>query len=181
MNLRDKVAVVTGGGSGIGRATAIRLAREGAKVLVADYVKEGGINTVSTIIAAGGEASFILTDVSQEKDVRHMIEAAESIYGGLDVVHNNAGVLSGPRFPDAPPKYWTRAIDINLCGVLYGIYYGVPALKRRGGGVIVNTASRSGLTPFIIDPVYAATKAAVVNLTRSLTFLKEEAGVRVNC
>ena len=181
MDLKDKVAVVTGAGSGIGRATAIRLAREGVKVLIADCAEDGSMATVSAINAAGGEARFVPTDVSSEDDVRRMIDMAESVYGGLDILHNNAGVLGGPRFPDSPPKYWSRAIDINLRGVLYGIHYGVPALKRRGGGVIVNTTSTAGLTPMLLDPVYAATKAAIVNLTRSLTFLQEEAGVRVNC
>ncbi len=181
MDLKDKVAVVTGAGSGIGRATAIRLAREGVKVLIADCAEDRGLATVSAITATGGAAHFVPTDVSREGDVRRMIETVESVYGGLDILHNNAGVLGGPRFPDSPPKYWSRAMDTNLGGVLNGIYYGVPALKRRGGGVIVNTASTAGLTPMLLDPVYAATKAAIVNLTRSLNFLQEEARVRVNC
>jgi len=173
--------VVTGAGSGIGRATAVRLAAEGARVVVADIVEEAGAGTVEIIRAAGGEAIFARTDVSSEADVLAAIDLAESRYGGLDILHNNAGVLTGPRFPDSPPRYWSRAIDVNLRGVLNGIYHGVPALKRRAGGVIVNTASISGLTPHLIDPVYAATKAAVVNLTRSLVFLQAEAGIRVNC
>jgi NAD(P)-dependent dehydrogenase (short-subunit alcohol dehydrogenase family) len=181
VDIRDKVAVVTGAGSGIGRATAVALASEGASVVVADVADEAGRGTVALIEGSAGRATFVHADVSREADVERMIRAAESAYGGLDILHNNAGILTGPRFPDSPPKYWTRALDINVRGVLLGIYHGVPALKRRGGGCIVNTASISGLTPHLVDPVYAATKAAVVNLTRSLTFLHGESGIRVNC
>ncbi|CCG04292.1 SDR family NAD(P)-dependent oxidoreductase [Blastococcus saxobsidens] len=180
MELDGKVALVTGAGSGIGRATALRLARDGARVVVSDVLEVRAAETVHLITASEGEAIVAQGDVSQGDDVKALVSRAEEHYGGLDVVHNNAGVLTGPRFPDSPPHYWSRAIDINLRGVLYGIHYGVPALKKRGGGVIINTASISGLVPHHIDPVYAATKAAVVNLTRSLVFLRDEAGIRVN-
>ena len=181
MELLDKVAVITGAGSGIGRATSLRLAKEKAKIIVADFCEESGRRTMHEIISEGGKAQFVNVDVSKEDEVREMFVMAESIYGGVDIIHNNAGVLGGPRFPDANIKYWNRAIDINIKGVLYGIFHGLPFLKKRGGGVIVNTASTAGLTPSLLDPVYGATKAAVVNLTRSLTFLHNEAGVRVNC
>lgn len=181
MDLLHRVAVITGAGSGIGRATALRLAKGGAKVVVADFSEESGRDTVRQITDAQGDSVFVRVDVSQEDEVRKMFEAAEAAYGGVDIIHNNAGVLGGPRFPDADPKYWSRAIDINVKGVLYGIYHGVPMLKKRGGGAIVNTASTAGLTPSLLDPAYGATKAAVVNLTRSLMFLSEEAGIRVNC
>ena len=175
-----KVAVVTGAGSGIGRAAARQLGREGARVVVADIADDAAQESARLIAESGGAATAVHADVSREEDVRALIEQAEAVYGGLDILHNNAGVLTGPRFPDSPPRYWSRAVDINLRGVLYGIYYGVPALRRRGGGVIINTASVAGLGPHLIDPVYAATKAAVVNLTRSLTFLLAEDGIRVN-
>ncbi|HZU75353.1 MAG TPA: SDR family NAD(P)-dependent oxidoreductase [Dehalococcoidia bacterium] len=180
MDVTGKVALVTGGGSGIGRASALALARAGAAVLIADIDEEAATESARAITDAGGRAASLRTDVSSEADVRAAVAAAEERFGGLDIMHNNAGRLTGARFPEAPPELWLRTLQINIVGVLWGIYYAVPALKRRGGGVIVNTASISGLTPHFLDPMYAATKAAVVNLTRSLTFLQPEAGIRVN-
>jgi NAD(P)-dependent dehydrogenase (short-subunit alcohol dehydrogenase family) len=181
MEIAGKVALITGAGSGIGRASALALAAAGAAVVVADFDDDAGAETVRAITDASGKAAFVHTDVSSEDDVRSAVQAAEHQFGGLDIMHNNAGRLTGARFPDAPPDLWLRTIAVNLGGVLWGIHCGVPALKRRGGGVIVNTASISGLAPHFIDPLYAATKAAVVNLTRSLTFLQAESGIRVNC
>jgi NAD(P)-dependent dehydrogenase (short-subunit alcohol dehydrogenase family) len=181
MNLEGKIVVITGAGSGIGRATALALARLGAKVVAADLVEEWAAATAEQVRAAGSEAIAVRVDVSREEDLAQLFETTEHRFGGMDVLVNNAGVLGGPRFPDALPRHWKRAIDINVLGVAYGIHHGVPLLRRRGGGVIINTASTSGLTPHTIDPMYAATKAAVVNLTRSLSFLQEEDGIRVNC
>ncbi|HEY8492211.1 MAG TPA: SDR family oxidoreductase [Dehalococcoidia bacterium] len=182
MEISGKVAVVTGGGSGIGRATARRLAREGAKVLVADLDAEGGRETVRLIQEAGGQAAFLQVDVTREEDVRRMVRRAEETYGGLDILHNNAGITTGwPRFPEAEPARWGRVLDVNLRAVILGTQVAVEAMRRRGGGVIVNTASIAGLQPFPPDPVYTATKHGVVGFTRALAPLKEEAGIRVNC
>src|SRR3972149_6844095 len=120
MDITGKVAIVTGAGSGIGRASALRLARAGA--------------------------AFVRADVTSEKDVGAMIEFAERTYGGLDILHNNAGIITGPpRWPDTEPERWTRLLDINLKGVILGTQLAIPALRRRGGGVIVHTASLAGI------------------------------------
>jgi len=181
MEIAGKTALVTGAGSGIGRATALALGRAGVAVVVADVDSEGGQQTVEAIQGTGGKAAFARTDVTSERDVRHAVSTAEERFGGLDILHADAGRLTGARFPDAKPDLWLRTIAINLEGVLWCIHCAVPVLKRRGGGSIVITASISGLTPHHIDPLYAATKAGLVNLTRSLVFLQREAGIRVNC
>ncbi len=180
MEIAGKTALITGAGGGIGRATALRLAKEGAGVAVSDVSTERGQESVRLIHEAGGKAHFVACDVSSEDEVRAMYHSVENALGSIDIIHNNAGVLSGPRFPDSAPDYWMRTIQVNLVGVLHGIHHGVQALRRSGGGVIINTASIAGLQPYFFDPVYAATKAAVVNLTRSLVFLNDEEGIRVN-
>ncbi len=183
MDIQGKVALITGGGSGIGRATALRLASEGAAVVVADVDEAGGRETVSQIEAAGGRAAFVRADVTREADARAMVAFAEETFGGLDILHNNAGITTGrPRWPDVEPERWARVLDINLRGVILGTQYAIAALRKRGGGAIVNTASMAGIGyGFPPDPVYAATKGGVVLFTASLAPLKDEANIRVNC
>lgn len=181
MEVRGRVAIVTGAGSGIGRATALRLAQEGARVVVADINEADGAETVRLIEGQGGVARLYCVDVTDEPAVQRMIVFAEEAFGGLDILHNNAGIITGARFPEAPSARWQRTLDINLRGVILGTYYAIPAMARRGGGVIVQTASIAGLGPYAADAVYAATKAGVVNFTRSLAFLKETMNIRVNC
>ena len=200
MDITNKVALVTGAGSGIGRASALRLAAEGASIVVADIDEPGGRDTVSQIEAAGGRAAFVpadpslrsgqarraafvRADVTLEADVRAMIAFAESTFGGLDILHNNAGIITGPpRWPDTEPGEWIRMLDINLRGVILGTQLALPALRKRGGGVIVNTASMAGVgAGYPPNPVYAASKGGVVLFTASLAPLKDEANIRVNC
>ncbi|HEY8767974.1 MAG TPA: SDR family oxidoreductase [Dehalococcoidia bacterium] len=181
MEIAGKTALVTGAGSGIGRATALALGQAGAAVVVSDVDDAAGNEAATAIVSAGGRAVFVHTDVSSERDVRNAVSTAQERFGGLDILHANAGRLTGARFPDAKPDLWLRTIAINLEGVLWCIYCAVPVLKRRGGGSIVITASISGLTAHYLDPLYAATKAGLVNLTRSLVFLQREAGIRINC
>ena len=183
MDINSKTALVTGAGSGIGRASALRLAQEGASVVVADIDEPGGRETVAQIEKAGGHAAFVRADVTIEADVRAMIAFAESTYGGLDILHNNAGIITSvPRWPDTEPARWMRMLDINLKGVILGTQLALPALRKRGGGVIVNTASMAGVgTGFPPNPVYSASKGGVVLFTASLAPLKDEANIRVNC
>lgn len=182
MDPRGKVALITGGGSGIGRATALALARAGASVVIADVDEEGGRETVRLIEGEGGRAAYVRADVTRREDLERMVAFAEETFGGLDILHNNAGVVTGvPRYPDGPAASWERTLAVNLWSVIAGTQAAVPAMRRRGGGVIVNTASIAGLTGYQPDPVYAATKHGVVGLTRSLLILKEEANIRVNC
>jgi NAD(P)-dependent dehydrogenase (short-subunit alcohol dehydrogenase family) len=181
VKLKDTVAIVTGGGSGIGLATAYMLAEKGAKVVIADVSKSNGEKGAAQIRSCGLEGTFLHVDVADLESVKQLFAATNDIYGRLDVLFNNAGVLGGPRFPEAKPDTWLRAIDINLVGVMNCIHVGVPYLRACGGGVIVNTASTAGLKSSHLDPAYAATKAAVVSLTRSLTFLQTECGIRINC
>ena len=204
MDIQGKVALVTGGGSGIGRATALRLASEGASVVVADFDEAGGRETVAQIDPSagsgqapsagsgqapsassgqgGGRAAFTRADVTNEADVKAMIAFAEETFGGLDILHNNAGITTGrPRYPEAESERWRRVLETNLLAVILGTQHGIEAMRTRGGGVIINTASIAGLIGFAADPVYAATKGGVVLFTYSLANLKDEMNIRVNC
>ncbi len=182
MDPNGKVAIVTGAGSGIGRATASALAAAGASVLVADVNETGGAETVGIIEGAGGKVAFLRVDVRERGDLDRMIAAAEDTFGGLDIIHNNAGIgTPRPRFPDAKQEDWERVITIDLWAVIAGTQAAIPAIKRRGGGVIVNTASIAGLMGYLPDPIYGAAKHGVVGFTRSLEYLKAESNIRVNC
>ncbi len=182
MEIREKVAVVTGAGSGIGRAVARRFAHEGAAVVIADVDKEAGSSAVREIHSERGQAAFVVVDVASETDVLQMVAFAEEEFGGLDVLVNNAGGVTEPYFPESEPEQWGRAIDVNLRGVMLSIHFGVRAMQKRGGGAIVNISSMGGVGFGPYDkPEYGAAKAGVMRLTASLATLKEEMGVCVNC
>jgi NAD(P)-dependent dehydrogenase (short-subunit alcohol dehydrogenase family) len=182
MKLEGKVAVITGAGSGIGRATALRLARDGASIVVADWNEAGANETASLVEAAGGKAAAIRVDVTKPADITKMLDFADATYGGFDILYNNAGVTTGqPAFPESPEAQWRRTVEIDLCAVIEGTRQAIPRLQKRGGGVIMQTASLAGLFGFQNDPVYAAAKHGVVGLTRALIGLKDQMNVRVNC
>lgn len=182
MDIQGKVALVTGAASGIGRASALRLGQEGASVVVSDIDEAGGREVTGEIEAGGGRAAFVRADVTSEQDSRDMMAFAEEKFGGVDILHNNAGIITRrPRFPEAEVERWSQVLDINLRGVILGTQLGIEALRKRGGGAIVNTASISALIGWRVDPVYAATKGGVLMFTASLASLKEEMNIRVNC
>ncbi len=182
MEIKGKVGVVTGGASGIGRATAERLAKEGAAIVVADLDEGGGTETVKRIETAGGRAVFVNADVTRIADVRRMLDTAVSKFGRLDILHNNAGIAVGaPGFPEAPPERWRLVIEIDLQAVVLGTGLAAPLMQKNGGGAIVNTASMAGLYPHRQDVVYGAAKGGVVNFTHSLAFWEAERKIRVNC
>jgi NAD(P)-dependent dehydrogenase (short-subunit alcohol dehydrogenase family) len=181
MEIAGRVALVTGAGAGIGRATATRLAREGAAVGVADLDEESGRETVRDIEGDGGRAGFVRTDVSREADVRTMVDFAVTSFGILDILVNNAGIVATPAFPDAELEEWMRVVDVNLRGPMLGTHYAVRAMRERGGA-IVNIASLAGVGfgPHP-SPDYAGTKAAVARFSAALAPLHERFGIRVNC
>ncbi len=179
-NLDDKVAVVTGAGSGIGRATTERLATEGARVVVADVDFDGASETVERITSEEGTAIAITVDVSDAAAVEAMVEETLDTYGRIDIAHNNAGIEgSNQPVTELDEAEWQQVIDVNLTGVWLGLKYEIPAMIESGGGAIVNTASIGGLTA-VGTPAYVASKHGVIGLTRSTATQYAQKGIRVN-
>lgn len=182
-DIRGKVALVTGAGYGIGRAIALRLAADGAQVVVNDTDESHGAETVGLIEETGGKAAFILADVSGDEDVRHMISFAEETFGGLDILINNAAnEIEPPFYPYANTDRWRRTLEVCLYGTMNATHQAIQAMSKREGGVIVNLSSMAGVgfTPHD-SPEYAAAKAGIMRLTATLAPLKERLNIRVNC
>jgi NAD(P)-dependent dehydrogenase (short-subunit alcohol dehydrogenase family) len=179
--LKDKVALITGGSSGIGRAVALAWAREGARVVVSDTNCDGGEQTVAQVRGLGGEVLFVAADVSQPQDCEALVQRAVEKFGRLDIACNNAGI-GGPQAPtaDYPLDGWAQVIGINLSGVFYGMKYQLPAMLKNGGGAIVNMASILGAVGFAGAPAYTAAKHGVVGLTQAAALEYSAQGVRIN-
>ena len=180
MQLTGKVALVTGAGAGIGRASAEAFAAVGASVVVVDLDEAAAIVTAQRIRAAAGTAVAVQADVSLAADIRRMFDEATRVFGGVDIVHNNAGLISGePLWPDGSLERVAAVIAVNLGGVAMGTQQGIIELRKRGGGAIINSASVAALGPLPSDPVYSATKAGVVRIVESCVGFAAE-GIRVN-
>ncbi|HEX3865963.1 MAG TPA: glucose 1-dehydrogenase [Gemmatimonadaceae bacterium] len=183
MRLSNKVAVITGGASGIGREAALLFAREGAAVVVVDVVDDAGRQAVDQITANGDRASYVHADVSSAKDSEAMIAHAEREYGRLDVLFNNAGIMhsSDDDAISTSEDTWDLTMAINARGVFLGCKFGIPALRRAGGGSIINTASfvakLGAATPQV---AYTASKGAVLSMTRELAVIHARENIRVN-
>ena len=180
MRLKDKVALITGAGSGIGRASAICFARDGAKVLAVDTQRDDNDETVRSIRAEGGAATVFHGDVTDSDAVRRMVAAALETYGRLDILFNNAGISVRGTILEIDEESFDRLFAVNVKGVFLGCKEAIPVMKSQGGGVILNTASQLGVAGVEASVVYPATKGAVIQLTRCLALDHAADGIRVN-
>lgn len=181
MKLTGKVAIVTGGAMGIGRASAVLLAKEGANVVIADIDPLKAEETLRLIQAEGGEAIVLTCDVAKSEDVQKLMDQTVQLYGKIDILFNNVGIALGGSVVDTTDEVWKRVMDINLGGIYRGCKYAIPYMLQNGGGSIINTSSVQGLVAFEGWAAYAASKGGVISLTRQIG--REYAGynIRVNC
>ncbi|HLA44792.1 MAG TPA: glucose 1-dehydrogenase [Aggregatilineales bacterium] len=183
MRLKDKVALITGAGNGIGRETSLLFAQEGAKVVAVDIIDDAGQEVVELIKADGGDAVYVHADVSKASDSENMVNVAEQTFGKLNVLFNNAGIMhsNDDNVMTTDEDVWDLTMNVNLKGVFLGCKYGIPALRRAGGGSVINTASFVALlgaaTPQI---AYTASKGGVLAMTRELAIVHARENIRVN-
>lgn len=181
ISLKDQVAVVTGGGAGIGRAICMALGAHGAKVLVADMALQNAEETASMICAAGGQATAVQVDVTNAADAQAMIDKAVRLFGRVDLLYNNAGICTVSEIEKMPEDWWDKIFAVNCKGVFLCSKAVIPQMKKQGGGRIINTASQAGKGAIPKQVHYCATKAAVIGYTRALAMELKDTGIRVNC
>ena len=183
MRLENKVALITGAGSGIGRESALLFAKEGAAIVVVDVNDQGGAETVSMVESAGGKAVYVHADISKAADCANMVQVAEESFGKLNVLFNNAGIMrhDDDDAVNTEEAVWDLTMNINLKGVYLGCKYGIPALRRAGGGSIINTASFVAIVGAATPQLaYTASKGGVLALTRELAVVHARENIRVN-
>ena len=181
--MKGKVAIVTGGGAGIGRASVELLAREGAQVVIAEYNEESGHAAQQAVVAAGGQAIFIPTDVSSEEQMQALVDAAIRVYGKIDVLHNNVGgstLNDGPITKVSNDEFWLK-MRVDVFGTWLGCRLAIPHMIANGGGSIINMTSVNAIIGVKGRNAYATAKGAVTSLTRALAVEYGEYGIRVNC
>ncbi len=182
MRLKNKVAIITGAGSGIGRASACLFAKEGAKVVVADIDDKNGEDTVNNIISNGNKAIFIHADVSKASDFDNLAKITLSTFGKIDILFNNAGIAyKGVEAENIEESLWDRIYAVNVKSIFLSVKYVVPEMKKNGGGSIINTGSISGLRPRPFSLPYSSSKGAVITLTKGLALELAPNNIRVNC
>ncbi|WP_345251639.1 SDR family oxidoreductase [Pigmentiphaga soli] len=180
MKLESRAALITGAATGIGRASALLFAREGARVAIADINRDGALQTVRDIEREGGQAFFVECDLRRLKHIAGAVEAAAERYGRLDIFFHNAGVAGPGLLENTTEEAYDQIMDIHLKAGFFGAQYALPHLRRAGGGSILYTASGLGLRPSRQSPAYSASKAGLLMLTRALAVSLAQDGIRVN-
>ena len=181
MRLKDKVAIVTGAASGIGKATAILFAEHGAKVVIADIDEDGANETVASIQDAGNQTIYVQTDVTISDNTERMVQETLNTYGKLDILVSSAGIAMRLPVGDLPEEDWHRCLNVNLTGVYLCAKAAIPAMQKNGGGSIINLSSIYGIVGADVRAAYVASKGGVTNLTRGMALDYAEDNIRVNC
>jgi len=181
MRLQNKIAIITGAGSGIGRSIALAFVKEGAKVVIADWSEENGKQTKEQIRKEGGEAIFIKTDVSKAKDIDEMVKICLDKFGRIDILVNNAGIYRAYNLHEMSEENWDEVIDVNLKSVFLGSKRVIPEMLKQGKGKIINVASIAGLIGFAQSGAYCASKGGIIALTREMSLEYAPQKINVNC